>query len=151
MVLAEQTAASLTDECLNAFLKMAFLNDNAFGTVPLTLTLYAGNPATTGVAVSDALPLDLWTNVDEPVTPSQTRIRNHEILEFLDTSGSDRIVTHLLWQRNGVPVARKELATPLLIPGYYGLRVPINALALQLAWPSAGDLGSSWTERPARS
>jgi hypothetical protein len=38
----------------------------------------------------------------------------------------------------------------MLIPGYYGLRVPVNALALQLTWPSAGDLASLWTEAPAK-
>jgi hypothetical protein len=150
VTLPEQTAASLTDEALNAFLRMAFLNENLFATAPLTLTLYSGNPAGAGVAVSDALPLTNWTNVDEPETPSRTRVQNNEVLEFLDASGSDRIVTHLLSQRNGIPVARKELATPLLIPGYYGLRVPVTSLALQLTWQSAGDLASSWTEAPAR-
>jgi hypothetical protein len=150
VTLPEQTAASLTAECLTALLEAVFLNDNAFASAPLTLTLYDGDPAGAGTAVSDALPLTDWANVDEPEIASRTRARNHEQLEFLDASGLDRTVTHLLWSRNGVPVAVKELSSPITIPGYYGLRVPVNALALQLTWPQAGDMASSWTEHPAR-
>jgi hypothetical protein len=150
VTLPEQAVASLTAECLTALLEAVFLNENAFASAPLTLTLHDGDPAGAGTAVSDALPLTDWANVDEPETGSRPPARNHEQLEFLDASGLDRTVSQLLWSRNGVPVAMKELSSPITIPGYQGLRVPVNTLALQLTWPQASDMASSWTEHPAR-
>jgi hypothetical protein len=155
VVLPEQTVAALTSECLNELLKAAFLNSHglgAAGAAPLTLTLYSGNPATTGTAISAPLALTLWENVDEPNTsvPASTRVRNSSMLEFPFSGTGDRILTHLLWARNGVPIARKELAAPLSIPVFFRLEIPVNALALQLTWPQAGDMAISWTERPAR-
>ena len=149
ITLPEQAAADLTAEALEALIEAVFLNADPFAGEPFTLTLYFGNPAGSGVAVSDPLPLSDWTNVDEPDIPSRTRVRNHAVLEFLDASGVDRTVTHLLWAKNGVPIARKELSAPVVIPGYYGLRVPVNVLSLQLTWPQAGDMAGSWTEHPA--
>lgn len=150
ITLPEQTAASLTPETLHGLIAAVFLNESPFAAEPLTLTLYAGDPAGSGIAISDPLSLTNWLNADEPEIPSRTRVRNHAVMEFLDASGLDRTVTHLLWSRNDIAVAYKELATPVLIPGYYGLRIPVNALALQLTWPQAGDMASSWTEAPAR-
>lgn len=144
ITLPEQSVADLTAEALEALIEVAFLNADPFAGEPLTLTLYYGDPAGSGIAVSDPLALTNWTNVDEPDIPTRSRVRNHAVLDFLDASGLDRTVTHLLWARNGVPVSRKELSAPVVIPGYYGLRIPVNALALQLTWPAAGDVAGSW-------
>lgn len=146
----EQAVADLTAACCTAILADIFHNANSFAAGPLTATLYNGDPGSGGVAVSDALPLSEWTAVDEPGAPSVSRIRNHAVLEWLDASGFDRTVTHVLWARNGISVAVRQLNVPLVVPAYYGVRAPIHALAFQLSWPLDGDMGNSWVEAPAR-
>lgn len=150
ITLPEQNAAGLTTEARDLLPAAVFHNIHPLGSSPLTLTLYYGDPASGGIAVSDPLPLAVWTAADEPDVATRTRLRNHAALEFLDASGLDRTVTHLLWARNGIAIARKALDAPIVIPGYYGLRVPIHALALQLTWPHAGDLSAWSDELPAR-
>lgn len=139
VTLAAQGASRLTAAALNAILRGAFLNEHLLGTGPLTLTLYDGDPAAGGVAVSDALPLPVtgwdWGEPDEPQT---TLLRNAAALEFLDASGADRSVTHLLYARGGVIVAAPALGSPIVIPGYYGLRIPPLALGLLLTWEKDG-------------
>lgn len=150
VTLPEQTAASLTTEALDALAGALFLDVHPFGSSLLSLTLYDGDPAGAGVAVSDPLILSEWLLVDEPDIPSRTRCRNHALLEFLDASGLDRTVTHLQWSRNGIPIARKALAAPVVIPGYYGLRIPVGAIGLQLTWLTDGDMASSAHSLPAQ-
>jgi hypothetical protein len=150
--LPTQTPATLTADCLHELATAAFHNSHGFGAAgaaPLTLTLYQGNPLTTGTAISAPLTLTLWNHVAEPVAAVSTIMSNDAVLQF-PADAADRILTDVMWRRNGITVAHKELAAPLLIPANFLLRVPVDALALTLTWPSAGELALSWTEQPAR-
>lgn len=127
--LPEQVSASLTTAALTALIDAVFFNVHAFAAAPLTLTLFSGE-----IAASDPVTLGEWTSVDAPGVPTFTRVRNHAAIDFPATAAV-RTVTHVQWARNGVVIARLELGGPVVIPGYYGLRVPVHALALQLTWP----------------
>jgi len=147
-----QSIAALTADCLHELATAAFLNTHGFGAAgasPLTLTLYSGDPFTTGTPISAALPLPLWLTFDEPVTPVSSRVRNDTQFDF-PADPAARILTDLVWKRNGITVAHKEIAVPMSIPADHLLRVPVDALSIGLTWPSAGALALSWTEQPAR-
>ncbi len=138
-----QSLAALTAAGWTAILADFFQATDSFDGQPLTLTLYNGVPGSGGVAISDPLPLDPWTDLSD-AGPSWAR--NHAVLTWLDASGFGRPATHLVWQRNNLTVCIKALAGALIIPAYYGVKAPVASLGISLTWSWTG----ASTARPAR-
>jgi hypothetical protein len=132
-----QAAAELSDALKNALLLDVFNSVPAFGSAAFTATLYNGIPGSGGIAISDTLTLTAWTTFDEPTLVYQTEARNHAAVDWTDASSAERIATHIRFARNGL-TTDLTLAVPLVIPAYYGVRAPANALALSLTWPFDG-------------
>lgn len=142
-----QTPALLTAGSLADLEEDVFLAAGNF-TGSITATLYNGDPAGAGVAISDPLTLSAWTDQTEPSAPETTVTRNQAAVDWPATA-ADRTCTHIRWQRGSV-VATKALAAPLVIPAFKGVRAPAGALALQLTWALDGNMAASAVESPAR-
>lgn len=132
-----QDAAEIL-ECRNALLLAAFNGVDPFADAAVTATLYAGTPGAGGVALTDPLPLTPWTTFDEDVVSYSTRARNQVAITWLDSAAVPREATQIRIERNGRTIATIVLANPLAIPAYWGIRAPVNALAVQLTWPTDG-------------
>jgi hypothetical protein len=147
-----QDAVELSTACRTALLRDVFTSVNAFAGAVWTATLYDGDPAGAGVALTDPLTLAAWTHIDEPGAEWVSRARNNAITTWLDAATTDRTCSYILFERNGITVAIKQLTAPLVIPAYYGVKAPVHALALQLTWPFDGAPAMSPTagDRPAR-
>lgn len=132
-----QSAASLTAAGMAAILSDAFAGGYSFGAAALTLRLYDGDPAGAGTPISDPLTLTAWADLAE-ITATSSRLRNDAAVEW-PAKPDARTCTHLQWARNGIAVARKTLAAPLVVPAFSGVRAPIGALAIALTWQTTGD------------
>lgn len=140
-----QTAAAVLAGGLTGILADVFQGTDTFAAAAATATLYNGDPLGAGVIVGTAVNLAVWTTLDEPGGATTSRIRNHAVVEWAPTAAA-RTCTHILFKRNGINFASKALAASLVIPAFYGVRAPIESLAVQLTW---GFTGAS-AARPAR-
>ncbi len=146
-----QPATALSAAGRTAILQGAFLStDNLGGPGSPSAQLYAGDPATDGEPIGDALTLDPWTDLDEPDNDYTTVASNDTQIDWPDFSWLEKTLTHIRFMRGSVVIADAELETPLTIPANYTVRAPVDALSLELAWPLDGVPLPSTDDLPSR-
>lgn len=121
---------------LNALLNDIFNGTAAFSTSPFTVTLYDGDPATTGNAITEEwTPPSGWTVRRAGAVFTEDILDNDEITWV--SSATERTAAYVRFSRNGYHTDA-QLATPLTIPADAGVRAPAGVFPLVLAWPMDG-------------
>lgn len=131
--LATQAVAELPASATTALLEAVFFGTAISGN--LTATLYNGNPAAGGTAVSSAIVCDPWTAAAPIVAGGDTSLITSSEITFPAT-GSSRTVTHIRFARSGPLVALDvALASTLTLPANHALRADSGDISAQLEWP----------------
>ena len=133
--IADQAAVEMHADGRNGLLREIWNGDTVFDDAPLFATVYVGDPAISGIALTAALELAPWATFDEPVLDYSTRARNDAAIDWPDTEAYERVATHIRITRNAVIIGDIELDPPLTIPAGQGIRAPIDSLAIKLTWP----------------
>ena len=101
----------------------------------LTATLYNGNPASGGTAVSSAIVCAPWTAAAPIVAGGDTALITSSEITFPAT-GSSRTVTHIRFARSAPLVALDvALGATLTLPANHALRADSGDISAQLEWP----------------
>lgn len=130
--LSAQAAAELPASATTALLEAAFHGQAITGN--LTATLYNGDPAAGGTAVSSAIICDPWTEAGAIVFNGDTALITSTGITFPPT-GSSRTVTHVRFSRAGVTALDVALASTVTIPANHALIADAGDFSAQLEWP----------------
>lgn len=130
--LAAQAAAELPASATTALLEAVFHGQAITG--DLTATLYNGDPAAGGTAVSAAIVCDPWTDAAPIVFNGDTALITSTGITFPPT-GSSRTVTHVRFSRAGVVALDVALAAIVTVPANHALLADAGDFSAQLEWP----------------
>lgn len=111
-------------------------------------TLYDGDPAAGGVAVSSALVLTPWLDLTQPDTQNTTVARNTLGITW-PADPASRSVSHIRLTRGADTVSDIALDSTVTVPADTALRAPAGALGIHLTWNQEGDMAASTDEPPA--
>jgi len=112
-----------------------------------TATLFDGDPATVGTAISDPLTMAAWENFTQPDTPDTTVARNHAALTW-PYAAAARSISHIRLQR-GTLIRDIALASPVAVPAYVDVTAPVDALGIHLTWALDGNFATDAFDTPA--
>jgi hypothetical protein len=131
--LATQAVAELPASATTALLEAVFYGNGISG--DLTATLFNGNPASGGTAVSSAIVCEPWTAAAPIVSGGDTAVITSSEITFPST-GSSRTVTHVRFKRGASLVALDvALASTLTLAANHALRADAGDFSAQLEWP----------------
>ena len=146
--LATQAVAELPASATTALLAAVFQAAAIAG--DLTATLYNGNPASGGTAVSSAIVCDPWTAAAPIVAGGDTSLITSAEITFPST-GSSRTVTHIRFKRGAsLVVLDVALASTLTLAANHALRADAGDLSAQLEWPYGLSGGTTPSELSLR-
>ena len=131
--LATQAVAELPASATTALLEAVFFGTAISG--DLTATLYNGDPASGGTAVSSAIVCDPWTSAAPIVAGGDTAVITSAEITFPST-GSSRTVTHVRFKRGASLVALDvALGATVTLAANHALIAEAGDFSAQLEWP----------------
>jgi hypothetical protein len=145
--LSAQAVAELPASATTALLEAVFHGQAITGN--LTATLYNGNPASGGTAVSAAITCEPWTEAGPVVFDGSTALITSKEITFPPT-GSSRTVTHVRFARSGVTALDVALASTLTLPANHALLADAGDFSAQLEWPYGMSGGTTPAELSLR-
>jgi hypothetical protein len=130
--LATQAVAELPASATTALLEAVFYGTAITG--DLTATLYNGDPASGGTAVSSAIVCDPWTAAAPIVAGGDTSVITSAEITFPST-GSSRTVTHVRFLRGAVVALDVALGATVTLAANHALIAEAGDFSAQLEWP----------------
>jgi hypothetical protein len=130
--LSTQAVAELPASATDALLAAVFQASAISG--DLMATLYNGDPAGAGTAVSSAVVCDPWTAAAPIVAGGDTSVITSAEITFPAT-GSSRTVTHVRFLRGAVVALDVALGSTLTLAANHALRADAGDFSAQLEWP----------------
>jgi hypothetical protein len=130
--LATQAVAELPASATDALLAAVFFGTSISG--DLTATLYNGDPASGGAAVSSAIVCDPWTAAAPIVAGGDTAVITSTEITFPST-GSSRTVTHVRFLRGAVVALDVALGATVTLAANHALIAEAGDFSAQLEWP----------------
>lgn len=137
-ITAAAAAVEVTSTMGNTLLLEVFEGADAFAGEPVLATLYNGDPAGAGTAVTGGVEMEAWSDIRDRVSGYGGEAWNPLTVWTGDTSTAERRATHLRLSRNGAVIRDIALPVELVIPAYFTPRLPAAAVGVWLSWPADG-------------
>ena len=133
LIPAQSNLDVVNTSLLNALLLDVFHNVAAFSNSPFTATLYYGDPASGGAALTDPLQLPTgWTTViAHPSISERKSVQSNEI--NWPVFVAQQTVTHVRFSRNSYHVDL-ALAASIVVPSGKNVRAVAGAFTLSVPW-----------------